>query len=261
VTLSELIASREIPEVLRQAAATIASEQIRNVATLGGNLVQAKRCWFFRNGFDCYKRSGVTAPCYAVTGDHRFYHAAMGGHRCQAVSPSDLATALTALDAQVVLESAEGSRTVEIGSFYRGPGETVLRSGEVVSAVIVGAEDRLRIAHFEKLCLWTGDFAVVSAAVSVVTGQQDRCARVVFGALAPTPWRARKTERALDGDELPSTVLERLDDELSMNGHPLKNNAWKLDAAHGLARRALEALTAVVPKPNERPYERTGERR
>ena len=118
------------------------------------------------------------------------------------------------------------------------------------------AEDRLRIAHFEKLCLWTGDFAVVSAAVSAVTGQQDRCARVVFGALGPTPWRARKTERALDGDELPSAVLERLDDELSMNGHPLKNNAWKLDAAHGLARRAMEALSAI-----ERPYERIGERR
>lgn len=256
VTLSELIASPDIPEVLRQAAVTIASEQIRNVATLGGNLVQAKRCWFFRNGFDCYKRAGVTAPCYAVTGDHRFYHAAMGGHRCQAVSPSDLATALTALDARVVLDSSGGARTVEIGSFYRGPGETVLRRGEVVSAVIIGARDRHRIAHFEKLCLWTGDFAVVSAAVSMVTGPQQRCARVVFGALAPTPWRARTTEQALDEDASPGAVLARLDDELSMNGHPLRDNAWKLDAAHGLARRALEALTAI-----ERPYERTGERR
>ncbi len=63
--------------------------------------MQAKRCWFFRNGFDCYKRNGATSPCYAVTGDHRFQHAAIDAHRCQAVTPSDLATVLVALDADV----------------------------------------------------------------------------------------------------------------------------------------------------------------
>src|SRR5690606_34890447 len=111
------------------AVESIASAQIRAVATVGGNLAQAKRCWFFRNGFDCYKRGGVTCPCYAVQGDHRFYHAAIGGHRCQAVTPSDLATVFTALDAQVVLAGPKGHRTVAIGDFYPGPGETFLRAG------------------------------------------------------------------------------------------------------------------------------------
>jgi CO/xanthine dehydrogenase Mo-binding subunit/CO/xanthine dehydrogenase FAD-binding subunit len=252
VTLSVLIEHPDIPPVLAQAAETIASEQIRNAATLGGNLVQAKRCWFYRNGFDCYKRAGVTAPCYAVTGDHRFYHAAMDAHRCQAVTPSDLATALVAMDARVLLASASGERTVDVGSFYRGPGETVLRHGEVVRAVLIGARDRSRIAHFEKLSLWTGDFAVVSVAASVAPGHCS--ARLVFGALAPTPWRARAAERAINRHAVPDAVLERLDAELSDHGHPLRRNGWKLDAAHGLARRALEALTADT----ERPYERTG---
>jgi CO/xanthine dehydrogenase Mo-binding subunit/CO/xanthine dehydrogenase FAD-binding subunit len=249
ITLSELIAHPDIPAVLRDAARSIASEQIRNVATLGGNLVQAKRCWFYRNGFDCYKRAGVTAPCYAVTGDHRFYHAAMDAHRCQAITPSDLATALAALNARVLVASTTGEETVDIGSFYSGPGETVLERGQFIHAVDITARDRLRLAHFEKLALWTGDFAVVSVCASVAEGSPstDGSARLVFGALAPTPWRARSTEQALDEHASAQAVLECLDSELSRHGHPLPRNGWKLDAAHGLARRALEALDSQMP--------------
>ncbi|MBM4114136.1 MAG: hypothetical protein FJ253_12330, partial [Phycisphaerae bacterium] len=161
VTLAAL--ARELGErvpLIAESVGTIASAQVRAVATVGGNLVQQKRCWFFRSGFDCYKRGGVTCPCYAVEGDHRFYHAALGAHRCQAVTPSDLATALMALDASVVIGGALGERAVPIGAFYRGPGETVLAEGEIVTRVRIAADAAARAAAFEKLGLWQGDFAV-----------------------------------------------------------------------------------------------------
>src|SRR5205814_8439287 len=129
----------------------VASPQIRAVATVGGNLVQAKRCWFFRNGFDCYKRGGATCPCYAVQGDHRFYHAALGAHRCQAVTPSDLATALVALDADVAIRGASGARVVPMASFYTGPGETVLREAELVASGRLGRDALDRLAALEPL--------------------------------------------------------------------------------------------------------------
>ena len=175
VTLQELIGNDAVPRVLADAVATIASEQIRNVATVGGNLVQAKRCWFFRNGFDCYKRAGVTAPCYAVTGDHRFYHAAIGAHRCQATTPSDLGTALVALDAVVIVRGRDGEREVEAQSFYTGPGETVLQEGEMVRAVRLPSTARARPAVFRKLAMYSGDFAVSS--VTVALGRRRRSGR------------------------------------------------------------------------------------
>ncbi|OLT18694.1 hypothetical protein BJF78_00985 [Pseudonocardia sp. CNS-139] len=120
-TLAELAEHPVTPRALADAVATIASPQVRNAATVGGNLMQAKRCWFFRNGFDCYKRNGATSPCYAVLGDHRFQHAAVDGHRCQAVTPSDLATVLVALDATVEI-TGTATRTVPVAGLYTGPG-------------------------------------------------------------------------------------------------------------------------------------------
>jgi CO/xanthine dehydrogenase FAD-binding subunit len=226
--------------ILAEAVASIASAQVRAAATVGGNLVQEKRCWFFRNGFECYKRAGPLSPCYAVQGDHRFYHAALGAHRCQAVTPSDLATALLALDADVVMGGAAGERIVPVSSFYTGPGETVLKDGELVLRVRVPAAALAKRAAFEKLGLWQGDFAVVSAAIAAAVdgGGRWRDVRVVLGAVAPEPWRARRTEAALEGTVASPAALRRaLDDELARAGHPLERNAWKLDAAAGIAAR------------------------
>jgi CO/xanthine dehydrogenase Mo-binding subunit/CO/xanthine dehydrogenase FAD-binding subunit len=246
VTLAQLV--REIAQqapVVAEAAASIASTQVRAVATVGGNLVQAKRCWFFRNGFECYKRGGNTCPCYAVQGDHRFYHAAIDAHRCQAVTPSDLATVFAALDAEVVIAGGTGERVVPIGGFYTGPGETVLCEGELVTKVRLPRASLARRAAFEKLGLWQGDFAVVSAAVAAEVDGDGRWGdvRVVLGAIAPTPWRARRTEAALEGRAVTEGDLRRaLDDELDRVGHPLERNAWKLDAALGLTTRVCGRL-------------------
>jgi CO/xanthine dehydrogenase Mo-binding subunit/CO/xanthine dehydrogenase FAD-binding subunit len=245
-TLAEL-ADAGVP-ALAAAVATIASPQIRNAATVGGNLAQEKRCWFFRSGFPCYKRNGATSPCYAVAGDHRFHHAPIGAHRCQAVTPSDLATVLVGLDARVVLAQGSARRQVPIEAFYTGPGETCLRAGELVVEVAVPAAALLRTSHFAKLALYTGDFATASVLLSVRRGAAGAWTdvRLVLGAMAPTPIRLRRTEARLAG-RLPTVAQVRtlVDHELDNIAHPLPGNFWKLDAAAGLVEHAVEAV--LVP--------------
>jgi CO/xanthine dehydrogenase FAD-binding subunit len=242
VTLSAL-ETAGLP-LLAEAAATIASPQIRNVATIAGNLAQAKRCWFFRSGFECYKRAGPTAPCYAILGDHRFYHAAIDGHRCQAVTPSDLATALLALDGAVEIVGPRRSRLVPIERFYKGPGETVLAGDEMIVSVRARHDPASRWA-FEKLRLWEGDFALVSVAMVGAIDGRGRWSdlRIACGGVAPLPWRAQRTERELIGRPASAEELRRaLDRELNAAAHPLARNGWKLDALAGLCERATERL-------------------
>jgi CO/xanthine dehydrogenase FAD-binding subunit len=186
----------------------------------------------------CYKRGGVTCPCYAVQGDHRFYHAVVDGHRCQSVTPSDLATVFTALDALVRLRSRTGSRDVPIRDFYTGPGETVLAKGEFVERLLVPAWPGAG-KHYEKLNRSSGDFAVVSVAAVLRTTQagQVKDARVVLGAIAPTPFRARETERAIVVDglaDLPTAAAL-----WTHHAHPLAANGWKVDAAVGMIERTI----------------------
>lgn len=235
--------------LIAEAVAHIASAQIREMATVGGNLLQEKRCWFYRNGFDCYKRSGFGAPCYAVLGDHRFYHSAIAAHRCQAVTPSDLATALLALDAEAVVASTSGSRRIPLAKLYVGPGETSLGQGELLVEARLGAEATSRRGRFEKLGLWEGDFAIVSVAITTLPAANHRWRdlRIIVGGIAPVPWRARKTERILEGTRPDVVALRRtLDRELDAAAHPLSRNAWKLDAAAGLAEHAVEHLLATT---------------
>ena len=249
VTLAELAAelSRSIPgrlQAVAEAIETIASPQIRNSATVGGNLAQAKRCWFFRNEFACYKRNGPTSPCYAVLGDHRFQHAAIGAHRCQAVTPSDLATALIGYDTVAVLESSAGRRAMPLAEFYRGPGETVLRQGELLTELRVASAGLARVGCYEKLSLTSGDFAIASVALTgVVDPAGWRDIRVVLGAMAPTPIRLPSTEAAMTGLPRPTAELRQIvDQELNRIAHPLPGNVWKLDAAAGLIETAAERL-------------------
>jgi CO/xanthine dehydrogenase Mo-binding subunit/CO/xanthine dehydrogenase FAD-binding subunit len=246
VSLSSLAeAVREKIPALADAIEEIASPQIRNVATVGGNLRQDKRCWFFRNGFNCYKRKGPLAPCYAILGDHRFYHAAIDGHRCQAVTPSDLSTVLVALEARARIVGPGGTREVLLEELYTGPGETAVAAQEVLTQILIPLQATQRRTAYKKLNLWQGDFAIASAAVSVRLDDAGRCleARICLGAIAPVPFRARRTERALIGQTLTAATLRaELDRELNARAHPLKRNLWKLDAVAGLSERALEAL-------------------
>ncbi len=246
VTLTALAtAIRHRIPMIAQAIDKIASSQIREMATVAGNLIQAKRCWFFRNGFGCFKRLGGLAPCYAIEGDHRFYHAAIDGHRCQATTPSDLATALSAVGADVVIAGPDGERVVSMDAFYTGPGEAVLTEHEVVRSIRIRAGATARLGAFVKLRLWEGDFAIASVAITANISADGvlHDPRIVIGGLAPTPWRAQQTEGSLDGKPIEiGTFRAALDRELDRAAHPLPRNGWKLDAAAGLSEQALEAV-------------------
>jgi CO/xanthine dehydrogenase FAD-binding subunit len=226
VTLTELEAhaGASNDHALRSAIASIASPQIRGMATVAGNLCQQKRCWFFRSGFDCYKRGGAACPCYAVLGDHRFYHAAMDAHRCQAVTPSDLGTVLIALDASIGLRSAQARRRLDAADLYSGPGEVALAADEIIVNVRIPAAARQRVTRFEKLGLWAGDFAVASAATALEWDADGRVrsARIVVGGGCSHPapagrcgknpprrtagtWQRRRTSRPITlGSSSPS---------------------------------------------------------
>ena len=248
VTLAELADAvrAELPG-FADAVETIATPQVRNVATVAGNLVQEKRCWFFRNGFSCYKRSGPTAPCYAINGDHRFQHAAMDAHRCQAITPSDLATVLAALDAEVSVVSNSSSRWVPIADFYTGPGETLLGPSDLVVSVRFPTPRAGARLLFEKLNLYQGDFAAVSMAIRIGpwAGPGDRGPRCVLGAVAPVPVRLLGVERAIALGSTPRDCRAAAHNELSRRGHPLPRNGWKLAAAAGMAELLTSQLDAA----------------
>ena len=230
----------------------LATSQIRELATVGGNLLQDKRCAFYRNGFGCYKRSGRTAPCYAVLGDHRFHHAVLGAHRCQAVTPSDLATGLLALDALVhsLPPGSKPPRRRAVDQLYSGPGEPDLATGELVTMLEVPAAARARPAAFEKLRLYAGDFAVCSAAVSLELNDDGATiadARVSLGAVAPKPYRAERTEKRLAGIGLDDQdSLKEASWAWVYDTNPLPNNVWKVEAACGLLHRALNRIADTV---------------
>ena len=178
-TLSELAANRLIVDqapLIRDVVKQIAGEQIRNVATVASNLCQEKRCWFYRQGLNCYKRGGWTCPCYAVAGDNRFYHAIFDAHRCQAVGPSDLAVALSALDGYVrsTGPSAGTGRRLEMDRLFTGPGETTLEHGEIIVDVVVPIGWLTAAYGYKKLRMREGDFPIASAAVTRSAGGECR---------------------------------------------------------------------------------------
>ena len=230
----------------------LATHQIRELATTGGNLLQDKRCSFYRNGFDCYKRGGWTRPCYALLGDHRFHHAVIGGHRCQAVTPSDLATGLLALDAVAhsVPPGSKPGRRRTIDQLYAGPGEPDMAAGELLTMLEGPAAARARPAAFEKLKLYAGDFAVCSAAVSLELeddGVTIAGARVSLGAVAPKPYRATRSEKRLIGASLSDgQALKEASWAWTAETTPLLGNVWKVQATCGLLLRALNRAASTA---------------
>ena len=240
---------------LAHAITTIATPQIRETGTLGGNLCQGNRCSFLRSGFDCYKRGGATRPCYALAGDHRYHHAVIDGGRCQAVTPSDLGTVLSALGATIVIEGPRGRRRVIAENFYKGPGETILGPAEIVATIAIPETARVADTAFEKFALSPDGFAVASAAVMLRRATDGRVlsSQIVLGAVAPTPWRAKLSEAALTGFHPDSATLDAAASAWIRAAHPLPHNDWKLDAAAGVLRRALARAVALQGPLDDQP--------
>ena len=233
--------------LLVSAAARVASPQIRNVGTLGGNLVQDARCWYYRRGLDCYRAGGNICYADSPQGMNR-EHSLFGASRCVAVSPSDTATALVALEATMVARSVDGERQIAADKFFVGPAThitrmTSLKPGEILTAVRIPAKWARKHFYFEKVAdrnAW--DFALVSiaAAMSLDNGVISD-ARIVCGGVACTPYRLHDVERAVKGKSLSESTAMELDGLASKGARPLNYNHFKLPLMENLVRRAMRS--------------------
>jgi xanthine dehydrogenase YagS FAD-binding subunit len=230
--------------VLAEAAHSVATPQIRNAATLGGNLCQDVRCWYYRyprhlgGPIRCLRKG--SGPCLAVSGDNR-YHAIVGAERCFAVCPSDTAVALAALDAQIKIVSQKGERRVAVVDFF-GPLGNALQQGEMITEIEIPRVSDSAKQAFHKFTLRNPvDFAIVSVAV-VTTMEDGVCtnARIVLGAVAPKPFRAKKAEEAIIGRPIDQNVAAEAAEQALMAARPLSMNAYKVEITKALIRRALE---------------------
>ena len=232
--------------VLAEAAEGVATPQIRNVGTLAGNLCQRPWCWYYRNGFACFKAGGN--QCFSVAGENQF-HAIFGGGPSYIVHPSDTAPALVALDATFRIAGPSGERTVPAADFFVLPrqnaaAENVLANDELLTSVQIPAPRAGMRSVYEKVLdreAWT--HAVVSAAIVLqMEGSICRSARVVLGGVAPIPWRLPEVERVLTGQAITEDVAARAGEIAIAGARPLAKNAYKLPLTKNLVRRTILGL-------------------
>jgi len=245
--LCDIVASRVVREnygILADAAKSIASPQIRNMGTIGGNLCQETRCWYYRcspftgRSYFCSRKGGRV--CFAVAGDNR-YHAILGGKGCFAVCPSDMAVALEVLDATISIKGpGGGERTIALRDFYTVFG-TILKQNEIVTDIHIphpppGARQTFLKFRLRKAI----DFAIVSVG-SMITREEGVCtdARIVLGAVAPTPVRALAAEEAIKGNIIDAETAQMAATAAVAGTRPLSMNAYKVEITKALVKRAL----------------------
>ena len=240
---------------LAEASGGLATPQIRNVGTLGGNLNQRPRCWYYRHPLiPCLKKGGDR--CYALAGNTK-YLCVTGGDRCYIVHPSDTAVALSVMEAEIEIAGGSGLRTLPIGDFFTGPGaditrETVLEPGEVVTRVILprpsalgAGEESPRSLYLKAREREAGDFALVSVAARIaVSGGVIEQAAVALGGVAPVPYRAEQVEEYLRG-QAPDAVDAAYAGTLSIpDARPMTDNGYKVVMATNLVKQAVARLLA-----------------
>jgi len=243
VERSEVIEGRY--QVLAAAARKVASPQIRNTGTLGGNVCQDARCWYYRYGVDCYRAGGNT--CYADTpeGQNR-EHCLWGADRCVAVSPSDTAPALVVLDARMLIVGPNGAREVPAENFFIGPNVdiermTVLEPGEVLTGVRLPAEWSGARFYFEKVAdRNTWDFPLVNiAAAMVVNGERIEKIRLAAGAVQCVPRRLTVVEEVVTGQPKSAETAQLAGQSAVRGATPLNFNHFKIPLLQNLVTRAI----------------------
>ncbi|HET8783362.1 MAG TPA: xanthine dehydrogenase family protein subunit M [Pyrinomonadaceae bacterium] len=237
---------------LAEAAHSIATPQIRNLGTVGGNLCQRPRCWYFRlEEVNCLKKGG--SECYAATGENK-YNAIIAGGPSYIVHPSDLAPMLLALGARVTAVGAKGRRVIQLDKFFTLPDqgnirrENVLKNDEIITEIYVPASPLASTSTYLKFKERESlDFALasVAAAVQLAPNKTVRAARIVLGGVAPIPWRVSDAEKYLVGKQLNADVLAEAGKIALAEAKPLEKNAYKVPLTQTLVRRAVAKAAGV----------------
>ena len=249
-TLTEVINNEIIQQrysLLSDAAKQVASPQIRNIGTLGGNVSQDVRCWYYRRGLSCYRAGGNL--CYADTpqGMNR-EHALFDSSRCVAAGTSDTAPALVALDASMVIRNSTGERVVSAEDFFVGPANdikntTILRPGEILAGVRIPSTWANASFYWEKVAdrnVW--DFSLVNiAAAFKLNGDAIEDSRIVAGAVQTTPRRLTNVENAIQGHTKNLATGESVKQIASEGARALAHNGFKIPLLQNLVKRAISA--------------------
>ena len=241
---------------LTDAARGVGTPQIRNVGTVGGNLMQRPRCWYFRNEeFNCLKKGG--ARCFAVEGENQ-YHAIFGDGPCHIVHPSSLAMPLIAYGARIKVAGPQGEREIEADKFFLMPdrnmfGETVLEPTELVTEVVIPTSRNVSAATYEVKFKQSHDWPIVTASVALrMSGGVVESARVVLGAVAPIPWRSLPAEQLLKGKRIDEAVAWQAAEAALADAKPMSGNGYKVQVAKTALRRAIMKATGAKCRDVER---------
>ena len=249
VTLSRLEttdAVRQGFDILSQAARQVGTTQIRNMATIGGNLCQRPRCIYFRHPhFLCHRKGGQR--CFAVTGEHRYYHSIMEHGKCVMVHPSDIASALAALGAQVLIATPAGQKEIPLQDFFLPANsytETALKPGEFLTAVRVPVRKKKTYQLFLKRRIRNStDFALSSIAiVAQISNTICEDIQIVLGGVAAFPYIASRAIEILRGRKLTEKLILKAADGSVEKARPLLNNSYKIDLTKALVIRALKSV-------------------
>ena len=250
-TLTEVVRDpvlRERYAILTQAAEAAASPQIRNQGTIGGNVSQDTRCWYYRSGWSCYRAGGNI--CYADTPESiNREHAILGADRCVAVSPSDTAPALIALGASMVIRGMSGERTVAAEDYFVGPGSditrmTVLQPGELLTAIRIPGDWAGSHFYWEKVRdrqVW--DFALVSVASAMtLSGTTIQNIRLVVNGVSARPLRLPAVEQYVKGKPRNEATAAAAGEMAIQGAQPLRFNAYKVPMMRNLVKRAIRGV-------------------
>lgn len=247
-TLTEVVRHPEVRAkfgILAKAAELVASPQIRHQGTIGGNVSQDTRCWYYRSGWNCYRAGGNICYADTPTAMNR-EHAILNADRCVAVNPSDTAPALVALDAQMVIQGGSGQRIVDAKDYFQGPGVditrlNVLQPGELLTAIRIPSTWAGTEFYFEKVRdreVW--DFPLVNVASTMVaSGGKIERVRLVVNAVAATPLRLERVEQAITGQPRTAETAERAGQMAVEGAVPLRFNGYKVPLMRNLVKRAI----------------------
>jgi xanthine dehydrogenase YagS FAD-binding subunit len=252
-TLTEVVRDpmvRDKFSLLSEGAELAASPQIRNQGTIGGNVSQDTRCWYYRSGWKCYRAGGNICFADTPTAINR-EHAIFGANRCVAVNPSDTAPALIALDAKMVIRSTKGERVVDAENYFIGPGTditrmTVLQPGELLTTIRIPSSWAGAHFYFEKIRdrqVW--DFPIVNiASAAIFSGDRIERIRIAMNGLAAHPLRLNNVEDAITGKPRNDETADMAGKMAIQGAEPLRYNGFKVPLMRNLVKRAIRGVEA-----------------